>query len=78
MTPASGSVLEGIAVSFKANPNGDYVFTGWNGNLSGSENPKTVVVSSNLNVTANFVLREYPLSISVEGEGSATIDGFPR
>lgn len=28
MTPSSGSVLEGTSVSFTANPNGDYVFTG--------------------------------------------------
>lgn len=69
MTPSSGSVMEGTTVTFKANPNGDYIFTGWSGSISGSENPKTVTVTSNMTVTANFTLRDYPLAVSVEGEG---------
>lgn len=72
MSPSSSPVLEGTQVSFKATPNGDYVFTGWSGSLSGTENPKTVTVTSDMTVTANFVLREYPLSISVEGEGTVS------
>ena len=69
-TPSSNSVLEGTSVSFMATPNGDYVFTGWSGSLSGTDNPATVVASSDLNIVANFQLREYPLTLSVEGEGS--------
>ena len=72
MTPSANPVLEGTQVSFKATPNGDYVFTGWSGSLSGTENPKTVTVTSDMTVTANFVLREYPLSISFEGEGTVS------
>ena len=70
MTPSSNPVLEGSQVSFKATPNGDYVFTGWSGSLSGTENPKAVTVTADMSVTANFVLRDYPLTLSVEGEGS--------
>ena len=58
MTPSYGSVMEGTSVTFKANPNGDYIFTGWSGSISGTDNPKTITVSSNLSVTANFVLRD--------------------
>ena len=57
-------------MSFKATPNGDYVFSGWSGSLSGTENPKTATVTSDMAVTANFVLRDYPLTLSVEGEGT--------
>ena len=70
VTPSSGSVLDGTSVSFTASPKGDYVFTGWSGSLSGTENPKTVTVTSDLNVTANFELKTYPLIVSVEGEGA--------
>lgn len=72
VSPVVSSVLEGASVTFSAQSKGDYVFTGWSGGLSGTENPKTVTVTSDLAVTANFVLREYPLSIIVEGEGSVS------
>ena len=72
MTPSYGSVMEGTTVSFQASPNGDYIFTGWSGSFSGTENPKTITVSSNLSVIANFILRDYPLTISVEGEGTVS------
>ena len=72
INPSAGQVLEGTSVTFTAQPKGDYVFSGWGGSLSGTENPKTVTVNSNLTVTASFVLREYPLSISIEGEGSVS------
>ena len=72
VTPSSGAVLEGTAVTFKANPNNEYVFTGWSGGLSGTENPKTIVASSDLNVVANFTLKTYRLSLSVEGDGAIT------
>ena len=70
VTPSSESVLDGTSVTFKATPNGDYIFTGWSGSLSGTENPASIVASADLNVTANFVLRTYPLIVSVEGDGT--------
>lgn len=72
VTPSSGAVLDGTSVSFLAKPNGDYVFSEWSGGLSGEVNPQTVTVSSDLSVTAKFTLRSYPLSITVEGEGSVS------
>lgn len=69
VSPAGPSVLEGASVTVAAQPKGEYVFTGWSGSFSGTDNPKTVTVSSDLIITANFALKEYPLSISVEGEG---------
>lgn len=69
MTSSSSSELEGTSVTFKAIPRSEYLFTGWSGSLSGTENPKTVTVTADINVVANFELKTYPLSISVEGEG---------
>lgn len=72
VSPAGPSVLEGTSVTVAAQPKGEYVFTGWSGSLSGTDNPKTISVTSDLNITANFALKEYPLSISVEGEGAVS------
>ena len=72
VTPSTESVLEGTTVTFKATPNGDYIFSGWSGSLSGTENPATIVASSNLNVIANFTLKTYPLTVTVEGEGTVS------
>lgn len=72
VSPAGPSVLEGTSVTVTAQPKGEYVFTGWSGSLSGTDNPKTISVTSDLNITANFALKEYPLSISVEGEGAVS------
>lgn len=70
ITPSSGAILEGTSVSFLAKPNGDYVFSGWSGGISGTNNPQTITVSSDISVVATFALRTYPLSVTVEGEGS--------
>ena len=70
VTPSTESVLDGTSITFRATPNGDYIFSGWSGSLSGTSNPATIVATSNLNVVANFQLRDYPLTLSVEGEGS--------
>ena len=69
ITPSSTEVLEGSNVSFKATPNGEYIFTGWSGSISGTTNPQKITVTSDMNVTANFALRSYPLTLSTEGEG---------
>ena len=69
ITPSSTEVLEGSNVSFKATPNGEYIFTGWSGSISGTTNPQKITVTSDMNVTANFTLRSYPLTLSTEGEG---------
>ena len=54
VSPSSSSVLDGTDVSFKATPKKGYVFTGWSGSITGTENPKTVTVTQDMNVTANF------------------------
>ncbi len=72
MTPFSSTALEGSSVTFTAQPKGDYIFTGWSGSVSGTENPKTITVSSDINVTATFTLRQYPLTLSTEGEGTVS------
>jgi len=61
----TGPVEEGTSITFRAMQNGGYLFSCWSGSLDGNENPKTVTVTGDMNVTANFVFgkhaRQYPL-----------------
>jgi uncharacterized repeat protein (TIGR02543 family) len=54
----------GTEVIFTATPATGYHFTGWNGDLSGTENPDTVTMDGNKTVTANFAINTYTLSVS--------------
>src|SRR6056300_623439 len=46
---------------------GEYVFTSWSdGNTNAT---RTITVSSNSTLTANFEKRKYPLTVNFEGEG---------
>ena len=54
----------GTSVQLTATPAEGYHFTGWSGDASGTDNPLTVVMDDNKNVTANFAINTYTLSIS--------------
>ncbi|MGA2351194.1 MAG: Ig-like domain-containing protein [Terracidiphilus sp.] len=57
ITPASGSsYLCGTQISISAVPGDNYLFSGWGGALSGSTNPTTLTLSSNMTVTAAFAV----------------------
>ncbi len=45
---------EGSSVQFTAHANQGYDFANWSNGASGTENPKTIVINSALNITANF------------------------
>jgi hypothetical protein len=51
--PAEG-YLEGTIVTLTATAAEGYEFDHWSGSLSGSSNPATIIVGSNVGVTANF------------------------
>ncbi len=56
ITPAPPGqwVAPGTSVQFSASPANGYQFISWSGDLTGSENPKTIAVNSPKSVTANF------------------------
>ncbi|MCJ7758120.1 MAG: ice-binding family protein [Gillisia sp.] len=47
---------DGDSVELTATPDSGYEFTSWSGDATGSNNPLTVVMNSNKNITANFTL----------------------
>lgn len=64
------SYEEGDDVEVQANPNDEYVFTGWSGDVESEENPLSVTMDQDYDLAANFELKEYQLTINKEGKGS--------
>jgi len=65
----------GDVVTLTAEPAEDWVFTGWSGDLTGSDNPATITMDFNKTVTAEFEPisgPQYTLTIAVSGNGSTT------
>nr|WP_230680359.1 Ig-like domain-containing protein [Pontibacter sp. 172403-2] len=54
ITPEKGTFLEGEVVTLKAAPAMGYKFSGWSGDAFGANNPQSIVMHKNMNVTATF------------------------
>ena len=75
VTPSSGPQPEGAVVSLTAIPNSGYQFSNWSGDLSGTQNPKSVTMDSDKNVVANFTEIQtvsYTLITTVSGSGTVS------
>ena len=67
VSTTGGEYEAGQTVFVTATPQGDYLFKDWSdGNTDAT---RTITVSSNSTLTANFEKRKYPLTINFEGEG---------
>lgn len=65
---SGGNFMAGTTVSLSAIPDNFYQFTGWSNGVS--ENPLVVIVNDNLNITANFAKKRFPLNTFVTGNGT--------
>lgn len=71
ITPEQDAYEAGTAVTFTATPNEGYTFIDFGGEFNSTSNPLTVAVGkADMEIVANFQIKSYPLSISVEGNGS--------
>jgi hypothetical protein len=67
VSTTGGEFEAGQTVSVTATPQGEYLFKDWSdGNTNAT---RTITVSSNTTLTANFEKRKYPLTVNIEGEG---------
>ncbi|SVB93091.1 uncharacterized protein METZ01_LOCUS245945, partial [marine metagenome] len=73
VTPSQATYLDGDIVSVKAVEGQGGAFLGWESDVSGNENPLTVVVNADKTIRANFT-PAYTLTTSQEGEGTLTVD----
>lgn len=72
VSPSSGEFDAGSEVEIKAEPSENYVFDHWEGDVHEQDNPQTISIQSNRNITAVFKVKEYALNVDVEGEGAVT------
>tara|TARA_B100001939_G_scaffold347163_1_gene367930 strand:+ start:21 stop:1976 length:1956 start_codon:yes stop_codon:yes gene_type:complete len=70
VNPSSGTYNQGESISISANPNSEYIFKGWSGSVVSGDNPISFVMDSDKSIIASFEKRLYPLSISIEGQGT--------
>ncbi|MBN2563772.1 MAG: hypothetical protein JXQ75_22875, partial [Phycisphaerae bacterium] len=70
LDPPGGVYAENTTVELTANANPGWTFDHWENDLSGSDNPDTILMNGNKTVTAVFVEDEYTLTIYVTGNGS--------
>jgi uncharacterized repeat protein (TIGR02543 family) len=68
-SPGGRSYPYQTVVELAPKPKEGWVFEGWAGDLTGNEAPKNITVDKEKNVTAKFKRRDYPLNLTIEGEG---------
>ncbi len=74
LDPAGGVYNEGTVVTITVNPDLGYKFSGWSGDLSGTDNPATITMDADKNVMANFTSAPiYTLTTIAEG-GTIELD----
>ena len=75
-----GKYAGGTVVTLTSNPSAGYAFNAWGGDVAGNNNPTTVSMNGNRNVTAGFAVtpQRYALSLSVNPAGSGSIGSNPQ
>jgi len=77
LDPPGGTYCEGTVVTLTAVPDTGWQFDNWSGDLSGTQNPATITMGSNKNVTANFSqlpVPNYTLTVNIVGQGSVALE----
>ena len=62
----------GSAAIISANPSAEYVFDGWTGSVTTSDQSFSMTMDANKSLTANFIKKQYPLTITTQGEGTVS------
>jgi hypothetical protein len=71
--PTGGKFVTGSKVKITATPIEEYAFNYWTGDLSSSVNPDTVIMDSDISISAVFKAQtHYSLSIDISGNGSVS------
>jgi len=70
-SPNKTTYNHGEAVTLEAEPNTEYRFSNWTGDLSGNTNPATLVMEADKSVIAGFALKTYSMTVTA-GDGFVT------
>lgn len=72
ITPQQASYMNGTEITLTAHAETGWTFDHWSGNLSGNQNPATLIMDDDKSVTAHFIPLVYNLSITIHGNGTTT------
>lgn len=72
----TGTYLEGTELTLTATPDEHHDFVSWTGDITSTDNPLTIVVSSDITVNANFAKKQYTLTVQANDptKGSVALD----
>ncbi len=76
LNPPGGVYGASTVVTLTANPASGWQFNGWSGDVTGSNNPATITMNANKNVTATFTqlpATQYTLAATTVGSGSVNL-----
>ena len=71
----SQTVIEGTLLTIEANPETGYDFTQWSDGVSTAS--RTIVVDSNIAISASFAVQTFQVSITAGSNGSVSVNGTP-
>lgn len=70
--PTTGKYGYGQVVTLTAVPKPGWELTSWTGAVTGTELTKTLTITQDAAVTANFAIAQYEVNVTVNGNGSVT------
>ena len=65
INPDQANYIHGSEVVLTANPDTCWIFKQWTGDLSGNDNPETIVMNSNKTITAQFTEHDDPPTLDI-------------
>ena len=72
VSPTNGQYESGDIGTVTATPNSEYVFDKWTGEATGTSSSVNVIMNGNKSIVANFIKKQYPLTIEIQGKGTVT------
>jgi endo-1,4-beta-D-glucanase Y len=77
--PSASQYNSGATVTIEAAPNNGYRFVNWSGDISGTETQKTITMTKNMNVVANFeaLQQKYTITLSAQPANGGTVNKYP-
>jgi uncharacterized repeat protein (TIGR02543 family) len=74
LDPPSGTYPVNTIVTLTAIADPNWIFDHWSDNLTGNNNPDSILMTSNKTITAHFTEDAYTLTINIDGNGTVTKD----
>lgn len=71
-------VVEGTTINLLAIPETNWAFSSWTGDLNSTQNFESVLVNSDINLTATFVdlsTPQFTLTLNITGNGTVNVNG---